>query len=298
MLSRNTIPALVIVLATITPASASDIVVSVTTDAGPSVEPGGLVSYDVSVSITNTPIPADTLGVCLFSINLRTDLGVDQSPVDAFAPEVVAAFDAISPQSGVPDSQGGVAGIIAAQSCNVDAGSALGIGLGGSSPVASGTLRMPTTPGTYTVSVEPAQFQLISADGNRGISPGQTEGRSTSILVSVSGGSDDQDDAGTDGLGDGEDSDSDDSGDEQDDTGTDGIGDDNGDSGAGDEEDANTDGIGGASQDPQDEATTDPTVRPTLGLCGGQATVAAVLGVACLLALRFFRHPRRPSNRS
>ncbi len=281
-------------------ASAADVSFSLVADVQQAVPPGSTLPYEIHVAITNNGVPAQSQGVCLFSVNLTSDLRIDQSPVESFAPRIETSFNTVAPQSGVSDGAGGVAGIMAGQSCVADGESVLGIGVGGSSMIAAGTLRMPATPGQYTVRIAPVQVLLIAANGNPSLAPDSTSGDSLTVTVSANAPSDEDEpgdgaastnglssdaDLGTDGTGSGDDLGTD---------GLDGNGTDLGTSGGtGDGDEASTDGLDdgatGGQADGQPgtaDPASAPVEQPLLGLCGAGATGPAALTLTGIIALR------------
>jgi len=230
-----------VILATWKNSPAADVTVSLSADVSGAAPAGGTLAYEIHVAITNTGTPPDTQGLCHFVLELRSDLGVAQSPLDRLAGDA-AGFDGITPQLGTPDGAGGLRDIAAAQPCVVTEETILGVGRDGNTLVATGRLNLPSTAGVYRVEIVPVQILLINAAGNGEISPEATTGSTLTVTVgspgdpgdndNADGGEDnDNTDAGTDGQ----------PGDENDnaDAGTDGPpGDENENSSAG------TDGMG------------------------------------------------------
>jgi len=254
----------------------ADVSVDLIADLSGSVSIGSTVPYEIHVAISPGASGASQ-GLCLFVLDLQSDLGVDQQQVLAFAPAIAAGFDGISLQFGVPDGRGGVRDIGAAQSCNVAEDTVLGIGLAGQTLVARGELQMPTTTGTYTVRIRPLQVSLIAPDGDGAISPDTTDGGSLAITVGPAG--DDDGDAGTDGL-------NDNSGD----PGTDGLNDNGSDVGTdGSTDDDNTnsgDGAGGGTG----------SAGPTPALCGDGIFAAALLLLGTITIARAASPRSKPAG--
>lgn len=143
------------------------------------VAAGSTVPYEIHLTITTVGDELNPGGLCLFVVNLSSDLGVEQPPLQAFSLEVASGFTAL--QYGTPNSEGGLNGISAAQNCTAPA--VRDVGLPGRTTIARGELHMPSVPGEYTVRVAPLQISLIRAeDGDE--SPEAVNIGTLSIIVS------------------------------------------------------------------------------------------------------------------
>ena len=230
----------------------------------------------------------DALGLCLFGLNLQSDLGVEQSPVQSFSLDVASGFTAVTPQFGTPTSNGGLDAVAASQNC--DGPAVLGVGLPGKTMIARGELRMPATPGQYTVRVTPFQIQLIGAEGG-GEMPQAVSGGTLSITVGeAEETADGEGQDGTDGAP-GAGGDGDAPAPPAGDGGTGGIGGDGttgGADGTGIDADSDTNGTGTISSQP---ITGEPvSAEPASGgLCGFGMLGAALYTLIGLLGLRTVR---------
>ena len=283
---------------------AASVSVSLMADVAAPVPAGSTLPYEIHITINDAGGSPKTQGLCMFVVNLQSDLAVEQAPVQAFAREIAAGFDAIPLQFGVPDGSGGVSNIAAAQPCFVADDTVLGLGLYGRTLVAQGELFTPPTTGNFTVRIIPLQMSLIAPEGDRAIDPDSVSGGSLSITVGPAGAGDDGDtdtdglggddgDAGTDGLGEG-------------DTGTDGLG--NGNVGTnggpdGGDGDAGTDGLDDGDDNSNSSAGSDlgmvgggsaTPASPTLGLCGAGLLGSIFTGLIAANAFRASRARPRP----
>jgi len=229
-----------IILATWKSSPAADVAVSLAADVSGAAPAGGTLAYEIHVAITNAGTPPDTQGLCHFVLELRGDLGVEQSPLDRLAGDA-AGFDGITPQLGTPDGVGGLRDIAAAQPCVVNEETILGVGTRGSTLVATGRLNLPLGAGVYHVQIVPVQILLINAAGNGEINPDASAGGTLTVTVGSSGEPGENDNAGG-----GQDNDNADAG-------TDGEpGEEN------DNTDAGTDGEPGDENDNADSGTDGP----------------------------------------
>ncbi|HUU84349.1 MAG TPA: hypothetical protein VM243_12670 [Phycisphaerae bacterium] len=178
-------------------AQAATVSTGIVTAVSSPVPAGSTVPYEIHLVISDVGDAFQPEGLCLFALDLSSDLGVEQPRLQAFSLDVASSFTATAPQFGTPNSNGGLNGIAAAQNC--DDPTVLGVGLPGNTLVARGELQMPGTPGQYIVTVFPSQVLLIRPEGG-GQSPTAIDGGTLSITVGEAGIGTGDEDAGTDGA--------------------------------------------------------------------------------------------------
>ncbi len=114
-----------------------------------SAGPGDEVCYELTAIVTSDdPAASDNDGLAFFAVNVETDLGVTQSPVDELEPVIADNFPIVQ-SLGTPAADD-VLSIGGAQ--NTFTGDVqTGIALGQTQVLARGRLVMPGAPGTFTV---------------------------------------------------------------------------------------------------------------------------------------------------
>lgn len=290
MLRYVPVACLVTTLAVVASARAAIVSADIVPGLQSPVPAGSTVPYEMHLTITTVGDEPNPGGLCFFLLDLSSDLGVEQPPVQAFSLEVASGFTAL--QYGTPNSEGGLNAISAAQNCTAPA--VRDVGLPGKTTIARGELHMPSVPGEYSVRVAPLQISLIRAeDGDE--SPEAVNIGTLSIIVGegveTPDGQDATDGAGDAGAGDGG---TGGVGGDGDGAGTDGLGGDGTTDGA--------DGTGGAgigtAADTSGAGTTTSNVLTggpaagtpaSGGLCGLGMLGAALFALAGVLALRAAR---------
>lgn len=235
------------------------------------VAPGDVFDYEVTIRLSE----GDNDGLYLFQFHLRTNLGVAQSPADAFAPQVASDFTLFT-SLGTPSGDD-IEDIFASQNLFP---TAVGFAVGQTEVLVTGSLQAPAAEGDYTVTVTPVIAGVLEVgchtagcnfDATAQAGPGFTVHVDASATPSGDDDSDVQPDDGSDASdepagADDNDATPDDSGDSAD------AG---GDSGPGSDDDAGTSGVEGSEVGP----------APSAPFCGASLPTLAVpnlLGLALL----------------
>jgi len=128
------------------------------------VLPGTIVPYELGVVVQPMPEFPNVNGLAAFDVDVRTDLGVPQPPLTAFAPQILTVFT-LSPSLGTPLGDD-ILNIAASQ--DLSGFSNMSIGLGRRQILATGELNTPLVEGDFSVSAVGTADVLVT-----GVNPSQ-----------------------------------------------------------------------------------------------------------------------------
>lgn len=171
MLKNNLYPAILCILWAITAASAATVTFDIQPQEGDAsqdivVEPGGLVAYEITALVTSDDAETpDHAGLSSFSLDVLTDLGIVQDPVDALDAVIASAFT-YNPTLGQPSSDdileiGGSQDVLLGDDALVQ-----NIAVDAEQVLATGELITPPTEGTFTVTISTESEATVFASWN------------------------------------------------------------------------------------------------------------------------------------